>query len=192
MGISLAPSGAGMVIWNPTNEDIDMQYAGISFTLKSGEKRDFDVNVANHIINSFGVRGLTPLKYGDEANEKKIGEDGIARNIEFKKRQITLYNQQNENRKHMNLGYQPPSAILKKYAIELGIKLLEPFTVRDEERAAISKSSAENEELKTKLAVQGTEMAELKAMMKQLMSRDILPDIDKPERPKERSNWKKT
>ena len=193
MGISLAPTGAGMVIWNPSNEDIDMQYAGVSFTLKSGEKRDFDVNVANYIINSFGVRGLTPLKYGDEPNEKKLGDDGIARNMEFKKRQITLYNQQNENRKHMNLGYQPPSEILKRYAIELGLKLLEPFTVRDEERAAISKSSIENEELKQKLAVQEKEMAELKDMMKQFMSREIPPDTDdKPDRPKERPNWKKT
>ena len=192
MGQALAPIGGGMILWNPTNEDMEMQYAGISFTLVSGEKRDFEINAANHIINSFGARGITPLKYGDEANEDKIGAAGIARNKEFKLRQVTLYNQQNENRKHMNLGYQPPSAILKKYAIELGIKLLEPFTVRDEERAAISKSSAENEDLKQKLAVQGSELAEMKEMLKQFMSRDIPPDIEKPERPKERPNWKKT
>jgi len=168
--ISLAPIGAGMVVWNPTNEDIGIQYAGISFTIVSGEKRKFEINCANHIINSFGARGLTPLKYGDEANEEKIGKDGIERNLSFKKRQITLYNQQNENRKHMNLGYQPPTELLKKYAIELGLKLLEPFTVRDEERAGIAKASVENEELKQKLEAQSKEMAELKDMMKEFMA----------------------
>ncbi len=177
MAMALAPTGTGMVIWNPTNEDIEMQYAGISFTLVSGEKREFEVNAANHIINSFGARGLTPLKYGDEANEKKIGADGIARNKEFKLRQVTVYNQQNENRKHMNLGYQPPSAIIKRYAIELGLKLLEPFSVRDEERSAISKTSAENEELKQKISVQEKEMAELKEMMKQFMASQAKPKI---------------
>ena len=29
----------GMVVLNPTNEDFDMQYAGISFTIRSEERR---------------------------------------------------------------------------------------------------------------------------------------------------------
>jgi hypothetical protein len=169
MRVSLAPTGAGMVIWNPTNEDIGIQYAGISFTIVSGEKREFEINCANHILNSFGARGLTSLKYGDEANEEKIGKDGIDRNLAFKRRQITVYNQQNENRKHMNLGYQPPTETIKKYAIELGLKLLEPFTVRDEERAGITKAGEENEVLRKRLEDQDKELSEIKSLMLQMI-----------------------
>jgi len=160
---TIEPTSGGRVVWNPTNEDFDMQYAGISFTIKAGEKRELEGNCAGAILNSHGARGLTVLKYGDEANEDRIASAARDRNREFKMRQVVLYNQQNENRKHMNLGYLPPMAKLKEYALELGIKLLEPYNVREEERAGISEAKRENEALKE-------EMAELKAMMKQLMS----------------------
>jgi hypothetical protein len=173
----LEPTGAGMVLWNPTNEDFDMQYAGISFTIKAGEKQEVAGNCARHILNSFTTRGLTSLKYGDEKNEEKIGADAIARNIEFKKRQITNYNQQNENRKHMNLGFLPPTESIKKYAIELGLKLLEPYSVRDEERAGISNANKENEALRL-------ELAELRGMMKQFMEPKEPPKEVEP--PKEK------
>ena len=40
------------VVANPTNEDFDMQYAGVSFTIKSGEEKTRAINAANHILNS--------------------------------------------------------------------------------------------------------------------------------------------
>ena len=52
----------GMVVLNPTNEDFDMQYAGISFTIKSGEKRTLSSAAANHILNAFTQRGLCYLQ----------------------------------------------------------------------------------------------------------------------------------
>jgi hypothetical protein len=172
MRATIEPISGGKIVWNPSNEDFDCQYAGISFTIKAGEKRELDGNCAGAILNSFGARGLTSLKYGDEVNEAKIGADAISRNKEFKTKQVIVYNQQNENRKHMNLGYLPPTSKIKEYAIELGLKLLEPYAVRDEERAGISETKRENESLKT-------EMAELKAMMRQLM------DKQEPEKPSE-------
>lgn len=167
---TFAPVGGGMILWNPTDEDMEMQYSGSSFVMVSGEKREFENSCAAYILNSYGARGITSLKYGDEKNEGKIGADAIERNKEFKKRQVTQYNIQNENRKHMNLGYLPPTALMKKYALELGLKLLEPYTVRDEERAGIAKATSENEELKKKLAAQETAMAEMKTMMEQLLA----------------------
>jgi hypothetical protein len=167
-----APVGVGLVVWNPTVDDFDLQYAGFSFTIKAGEKRHLEINCANYALTAMGPRGLTSLVYGDEARESQIGADAISRNKEFKTRQIVLYNQQNENRKHMNLGYLPPADHLKKYALELGLKLLEPYSVRDEERNAISQTKAVNEDLSARLSAQDKEMAELKAMLKQLMTKE--------------------
>jgi hypothetical protein len=169
---TIEPTSGGRVIWNPTNEDFDMQYAGVSFTIRAGEKKELEGNCAGAILNSYGPRGLTALKYGDEVNEAKIGADARERNHEFKTRQVVIYNQQNENRQHMKLGYLPPSEKIKAYALELGIKLLEPYNVREEERAGISEAKRENEALKE-------EMAELKAMLKQLITKE------EPEKPSE-------
>ena len=123
-----------------------------------------------HLLNAFGQRGLTSLPYGGD--EEKISKEAIQRNLAFKKKQVVEYNQRNENRKAMNLGFLPPTEEIKKYALELGLKLLEPYTVRDEERAGIAKASVENEDLKQKLEAQSKEMAELKEMMKQLMPQE--------------------
>jgi len=144
-----------------------MQYAGRSFTLFRGEKEEVNEACANHLLNAFGQRGLTFLKYGDD--EAEVGEKAKERNIEFKKRQVTLYNQTNEQRKLTRLGFLSPTQKLKDYALELGIELLEPYTLKDEEKAAISKSTVENEDLRKKLVAQEVEMAEMKAMMKQLL-----------------------
>ena len=92
-----------VVLWNPTNEDFDMQYAGRSFTLKSGQKATVNDACANHLLNAFGPRGLTFLSYGDD--EKDIEIKAKERNYEFKKRQVQVYNQTNEQRKLTRLGY---------------------------------------------------------------------------------------
>ncbi len=126
---------------------------------------------------------MTSLKYGDEPHEKEIGDAAIERNLEFKKRMVTNYNQQNENRKHMQLGYLPPTKLLKQYAIELGLKLLEPYAIREEERAGIAKASIENEELRKKILAQDAEMAEIKAMMKQYLTARP-PEPPEDEKPK--------
>ena len=169
MGKNLwAAAGMSVVLWNPTNEDFDMQYAGRSFTLESGQKATVNDACANHLLNAFGPRGLTFLSYGDD--EKDIEIKAKERNYEFKKRQVQVYNQTNEQRKLTRLGYLPPSKKLKEYALELGIELIEPYSMKDEERAAISKSTVENELLKAQAAQQAKEITELKEMMKQLMS----------------------
>lgn len=140
----------GLMLWNPTNEDFDMQYAGISISLKAGQKQSFAMKCATHLLNGFGQRGLTSLTYG--CDEEKVGREAIQRNLDFKKKQVIEYNQRNENRKHMGLGYLPPTNHVKKYAIELGISLLEPYSMKDAERSEISKLATENSELKAQMA----------------------------------------
>ncbi len=179
---SIQQAAIGLTLFNPTNEVFEMQYSGISLTMNPGDKEQFEINCARHLLNSFGQRGLTSLSYG--ADEEKTGKEAIARNIEFKKKQVVEYNQRNENRKQMQLGYLPPTSHVKKYAIELGLELLEPYAVRDEERAGITATKQENLELKA-------EMAELREMMKTLMSGKQTQKTQKEPEDKDTSDVKK-
>jgi len=125
----------GMVLFNPTDEDIDMQYSGVSFTLKAGEKKTFEAKCANHLLNSFGQRGLSYLAYGSD--EEAIAAAGRERNRDFKHRMVTDFNVRNENRKNMGLGYHVPTKELKRYAEELELELMEPYAPRDKERSEL-------------------------------------------------------
>lgn len=170
-------AGMAVVLWNPTNEAFDMQYAGRSFTLESGQKEEVNEACANHLLNAFGQRGLTFLKYGD--NEDAVGADARARNLAFKKRQVELYNTMNEQRKMTRMGYLPPNVAVRKYAIELGIELLEPYTLKDEEKAAIAETSMENEILKRQVAKLTETMNQLLEKLSRTEERDE-PPADEP------------
>lgn len=168
----------GMVVANPTNEDFDMQYSGVSFTIKAGEKITLATNAASHILNSYGPRGLVYLKYG--CDEGKVLEEGRVRNEEFKRKQVTEFNVRNENRKNMNLGYLAPTAKLKQYASELGLELMQPYAPRDAERV--------------KLNSQDTEIASLRNTVSELTSlvNKLLRDSDSKEEEKRKPgnpNW---
>lgn len=134
----------GMVVFNPTNENFDMQYSGVSFTLKSGEKQTLASNAARHVLNSFGPRGLCYLQFG--ADEGKVATEGRNRNEDFKRRQVVEFNIRNENRKNMNMGYIPATPKIKEYALELGLELMQPYAPRDAERVKINE---QNEEIET-------------------------------------------
>lgn len=169
----------GKVLLNPTDEDFDMQYSGVSFTMKPGEKRAFEDNAADHLLNSWGQRGLSYLMYG--ADERVVAEDGKKRNRAFRQRMVTDFNVRNENRKNMGLGYLVPSGALKKYASDLGIELMEPYAARDEEKNKIQSQEATIAALQSTLA---SLMAKMDAMSKKQDKQD------KPHRPKERPGWK--
>jgi len=165
---SIQMTTIGMVLWNPTDEDLEMQYAGISIGMKSGQKEAFAMKCATHLLNAYGQRGLTSLMYGSD--EEKVGKAAIQRNYDFKKKQVVEYNQRNEARKQMRLGFLPPTKEIKEYAIQLGIQLLEPYSVRDEERAAISETAIQNETLRKQIAAQEHEMTQIKELLAQMIS----------------------
>lgn len=147
-----------------------MTYAGRSLSLVPDEKiAGINEACKNHLINEFGRRGLVALGYSDSGHEDEIAAKAKEINKRFKKEQVIRYNEDNASRRLKNLGGVSPSKKVKEYALELGIRLDEPYVVNDVEKEAIAKTSVENEVLKQKLAAQQTEMDELKKMMKQLL-----------------------
>jgi hypothetical protein len=166
-----------------------MKYAGRSFTLAAGQRIDHINEAAkNHLINAWSPRGLVALGYADHGHETEIGEGAKKTNLEFKRTQVRRYNEQNEQRKMSRMGFLPAPKKVKEYAVELGIQLLEPYTLKDEEKAAIATTSLENEKLKIQLAETNRQLAEMQEMMKQFMA----GQEPRPERPKERPGWKAT
>jgi hypothetical protein len=131
----------GTVLFNPTNEDFDkLQYAGVNFSIKSGEKIEVPVNCGNHIMNSYDQRGLVRLIFG--ADEEKVAEQGRAKNLEWKQRTVAKFNEVNANRKSQGLGSHIPSAQVRAYASELKVELDEPYAPRDEEKVKIQSQEA--------------------------------------------------
>ncbi len=179
----------GLTLWNPTNETLDMQYAGISLSIEPSaepkQEHTFPVRCSMHLLNAYGQRGLTSVPFGATAEQiEKIRKEAIARNIEFKKHQILIYNQTQEQRKMTgHLGYQTPTPELKKYAIELGIKLMEPYSFKDAEMEAVARTSLENDKLKLQIEEMQrkheAEMAEIKELMK-AYPRPAEPPDDEP------------
>jgi len=160
-----------ITLFNPTNETLKMMYGGIAIVMEPPPAPSHRLNVEDpcgkHLLNAFATRGLCQLVYGD--NEEIVGDAGRDRNTEFKKAQIVRYNTMNEQRKMSGMGYLPPTEDVKRYAFELGIKLLEPYTMKDAEVTAIHNAAKENQELKGQLQTQQTEINDLKFRLTQLV-----------------------
>lgn len=171
----------GMVVLNPTNEDFDMQYAGISFTLKPGQKQNLAANAANHLLNSFGPRGLCYLSYG--ADEEKIAAAGRKRNEDFKRKMVTDFNITNENRKNMNMGYLPPTEKIKEYALELGLQIMQPYAPRDKEREKINEQTSEIATLRKTVA----DLTDL--VNKMVKQKEEEPEVKEEAKQRGNPNW---
>lgn len=142
-----------LVLFNPTNETLRAQYVGEDVVIapypQHGHKVKVDDARGRHILNALGPRGLMSLEFGDEEEKKAV--IGLERNREFKKKQIIRYNQENERRKQAGMAYIEPTAQVAEYARELGIALLEPYALKDVEKAEVSRLKDENRSLQTEL-----------------------------------------
>jgi len=128
-----------IVIWNPTDERFEAQYIGEFVEILPGQKIKVDDARGKALLNTLAPRGLTSLEYGDEGDvEKRKGDKARQRNFEFKKLQVIRYNQQNEEQRQNNRPYLTPPAQIKQYALDVGIKLTEPYSFKDEEVTEIS------------------------------------------------------
>ena len=149
-----------------------MMYGGISVVMEPSPAPSHKMNVEDpcgrHLLNAFATRGLCQLIFGDD--EKIVGAEGIERNLEFKKAQIVRYNTQNEQRKMSGMGYLPPTDTVKQYAFEFGIKLLEPYSLKDAEVSAIHNAVKENMDLRLIVETQSKEMGILKTQLENLMN----------------------
>lgn len=145
-----------IILFNPTSEDLERDYAGSRTVIpafgKPGHKVKVEDAKGKHLLNALGPRGLTSLEYGDEADsgviEAQKAEDGRQRNLDFKRKQVARYNQDNEARKAQQMAYMDPPKQIKEYAKEIGVGLIEPYQVADiknEEIAELKKGKAEAE-----------------------------------------------
>jgi hypothetical protein len=161
-----------ITLFNPTNETLNMMYGGISIIMEPPPAPSHKMNVEDptgkHLLNRFAQRGLCQLVFGDD--EKVVGAQGVERNLEFKRAQIVRYNILNEQRKMQGMGYLPPGENIKGYSFELGIALLQPYSLKDAEVSAIHSAVKENIDLKRRIEAQGTEMEALKTQMQTLIS----------------------
>jgi hypothetical protein len=121
-----------IVVYNPTDEDLKGWHIGIEFTIQAGTKQKLEDATAKHLLNHLGPRGLMMLEYGDEEREDQITAEGRRINREFKKKQIRIFNETNEQRKAVGLTYNNPTPEIKKYSNELGIQLTEPYAMKVE------------------------------------------------------------
>jgi hypothetical protein len=169
------------LLWNPTNEELSHQYSGVTYFFAPGEKKKVPDNCGAHLLHNLDARGLTVLELDEngKVDEEKIKVDALARNKAFKMRTVSDFNQRNEGRKQQGMSYLSPTEKIKEYAIELGLGLLELFTVKDVEREAAAKDRdetkrlrEENELLKTNLndlisefRSQGERISELTALV---------------------------
>jgi len=153
-------------LFNPTNEDLTGCHGGVNFTIKKypekGHKVTMDDARAKHLLNTLQQRGLTYLEYGDELDdgqkEKQKADDGIQRNLDFKRRQVMRYNQENEARKAQQLSYVHPPDHIDKYAKEVGTGLIQPYAVQDAKNEEISELKGTNAELMKQLLEQSKKM----------------------------------
>jgi hypothetical protein len=165
-----------IVLVNPTNEDLDYQYGGLSYSIparkdgKNGTKKVQD-SEGHHALNSLTSRGMTKIEYDDEGqpiNGEKNETDAIERNRQFKIRQINTYNYRNQQRKASGQSYDVPTPAVMRYAVELGIDLLQPYTMATGEKAQVAKLTEENETKDRLLKDQGDAITKLTEMVQGL------------------------
>ena len=126
-----------IILFNPTDEELKTQYIGEDVIIPPApdprHKLRVDDARGRHVLNVLGPRGLVTLEYGDEgAGELKKAEAGRARNADFKRKQVLDFNSLNDAQQQRRLPYIIPSAQIKNYSRQLGIKLYESYSSSDE------------------------------------------------------------
>lgn len=159
------------VMWNPTKEDFETIFGGIPCTIHGvsdaypqGQMIKVDKARAGHLINVYEKRGLAQLEFGDDQSgiQDKKGKAAVIRNKEFRERQVIAYNSDNERRKQSGQPYVEPTKQVVKYAAEIGIELISPYAVANEESKRVKKLESDNDELRNSLA---TLMDKMSTMM---------------------------
>jgi flagellar biosynthesis GTPase FlhF len=168
-----------MVIKNPTEEVLEFWYSGELMQLQPNQRIRVDDARGNHALSELGRRGLIRLEYGDETSgtEERRSAEGRQANLEFRRKQVTDFNQEQERRIQRKLAINEVPEHIKRYADQLGLKLFEPYTQSDdftkEKAELIGKLQKAEETVAHKdAAIQSmrSEMDELRQMMRAVLS----------------------
>ena len=183
------------VLFNPTNENLTATHSGIDTTINKypddGHMLKVDDGKAAHLLNILGPRGLTTLDYGDEGETKdKKASAGKKRNLEFKKKMVIQFNAQNQMGEQRNLPYLPPTKELIAYADELGIKLVQTYTLPDADAKKIGKLTRDGQEKDKRLEIESKKVIVLEEKVDKLTKQigdfmAIMQGQSKPEKEQE-------
>ena len=155
------------VVFNPTNEPLAAQYVGVLTTIEPDQRVRLDDARARHLLTTLGPRGLMALDFGDENKLDEIATQGRALNAAFKKKQVMNYNQTNEGRKQASLPYQTPPLHITAYAKELGMGILEPYNIKDDERNEIALLRKQNADITNNMASLMSKMEKMMTAMQE-------------------------
>jgi hypothetical protein len=166
-----------MVILNPTDESIEVKWAGLTHVLEPDSRNIFKDKDGKQIIHNYNNRGLVELNYGDEGEiELRKIKEGRQKYNEFWTKQIVNHNQINEERQQANRPFIRPKPELVYHSKRLGYKLIEPYKVEDPHNKELSLLMEQNRELKKKgeqkdaaLATMQEQINTLTGNFKQLM-----------------------
>jgi flagellar biosynthesis GTPase FlhF len=179
-----------MVIKNPVPDEVlEFWFSGELMQLQPGQRIRVDDARGNHALSELGRRGLIKLEYGDETNgvEERRSEEGRRANLEFRRKQVIDFNQEQERRIQRKLAINEVPEHIKRYADQLGLKLFEPYTQTDEftkEKAELIGKLQQAEEVAREkdasLQALRSEMDEMRQMMRTLMAAQAAPDAPAP------------
>jgi len=173
-----------VIVFNPTNEEFRTQHIGEDIVLPPNSTAKMNDARAKHVLNSLGPRGLMSLEFGDEIEPKR--QQGIERNLEFKKRQVQRHNQQNEAQKRAGRPWIPPPEHIKAYAKELGLELIEPYSEKADERGMVQVLISQNQQQQAQMAQLQSQMADLmKIVLMERPSGARIANIPEPQAQKD-------
>lgn len=175
-----------IVLYNPTNEDMQTQYVGEDVIIEGESAAHLDAEGnprparckirvddqrGKQVLNVLGPRGLVTLEYGDEGGgEEKKAEAGRKRNQDFKYEQVIKFNTLNEQRYQSRHPYIKPKEHIKRYADELGIQLRQPYAVEDEAKKDMADAMQRNQQLEREVKKKDSELSELRDQVAELTS----------------------
>jgi hypothetical protein len=127
-----------MFVGNFTPDPIEWWHIGVNGIIAPGEIKEFDEARAKHILTKFENIGLVQMEWSEDP-EYKTGRMKVSleRWENFWMRQITNFNQHNEQLKNEGKAYIHPQPKLVEHAKTLKVKLVTPWQVQERSDNAV-------------------------------------------------------
>lgn len=158
-----------VVILNPTDDPIKVQWDGLDHYFIPDERREVPDNMAKAVIHNYGARGLISLKYGDEGEIElqkiKAGREDCDT---FWTKQVVNQNQLNEQREQSNRPFLKPQPQIVYHAARLGLKLIEPYKLEDASSKQVALLMQQNKDLEAEIKKKDSALDTLKNEVSEL------------------------